>query len=120
MRYLQDHADDIFEPSRNSKKYLEHMVGAALEAFELPDQAARLFLPVPGLAVGGLGLLLVAAADSLHLLRHRANHFQARGALVAAILRLHAYVDQHLHIPVFNAQSVTRKVSKTAGSSWRW
>ena len=73
-------------------------MAAALEAFEFPDQLPRFFLPVPGLAAGWLGFLLIATADTLYLLRHGADNLQARSVLVTAKLRLHSDVDEHLRI----------------------
>ncbi len=72
------------------------MVTASLESLELPHQLPCSFLPVPTLAARWFGFLLVAAADSLHLLGHWADDFKPGGILVAAELCLHSNVDEHL------------------------
>lgn len=73
---------------------------APWEAFELPHEPPGFLLPVPGLAVCGFGLLLIATAHSLDFLWHGADDLKARGSLVAAVLGLHSDVDEHLQAEV--------------------
>lgn len=86
----------------SSMAHPEGVLSCAGDLFELPHQAALLFLPVPGLRPRRPRLCGEHAADSLHGARHGDDHLQPRRCL--RIVVLGADLDQHHRL----AQRATR------------